>query len=268
MNKYFSWRRQFLLIDRFWFENRKQFLYMVATTTGLLTVWLGFYLSIWNANLFSPKFQIAYYFLGLAASGALTANFLFSDLREKPKAISFLLMPSTALERVIVGFLFGVVVYGLVYSAAFYVVNATMVSLANHFFGTKWEIINIFRLGNYIDPFFDEPANQLFLKYLALHALFVSGGLYFSKYSFFKTSLVFLALWILRLLLPAVYHLFLPLGNFRGALTSFEVFDLNGNKLLEMPGWFNSVFTVFFSFLIIPILWVFSYFKLREKQIV
>ena len=155
MNQYFSWRRQLLLIDRYWFENRKQFLYMVATTTALLTVWMGVYLSLWTANLFSPKFQIAYYFLGLAASGALIANFLFGDLREKPKAISLLMIPSTAMERVIVVFLFGVVVYGLIYSAAFYVVNTSMVSLANHFFGTKWEIINIFRLGSYTNPFFD-----------------------------------------------------------------------------------------------------------------
>ena len=268
MNQYFSWRRQLLLIDRYWFENRKQFLYMVATTTALLTVWMGVYLSLWTANLFSPKFQIAYYFLGLAASGALIANFLFGDLREKPKAISLLMIPSTAMERVIVVFLFGVVVYGLIYSAAFYVVNTSMVSLANHFFGTKWEIINIFRLGSYTNPFFDEPPNQMFLKYLVLQALFVSGGLYFSKYSFFKTSLIFLAFWILRLLLPALYHMFLPLGNFQDALTSFEVLDLNGNKLVEMPLWFTNVFSIFFSVLIVPILWVFSYFKLREKQIV
>lgn len=240
---------------------------MAATTTALLIVWWSIHLSMWNANLFAPKFQIAFYFVGLAASGALIANFSFGDLREKPKAISYLLLPSTALEKVIAAILFGVIVYGLVYSGAFYIANACAVSLANHLFGSKWEIINPLQLGHYTDPFFDEPTNRLFLKYLAMQSLFVAGGLYFSKFSFFKTSLVFLAIWILRILLPSLYLYLLPFGNFRNTLTSFEVFDVTGNKLIEMPHWFEMVFTFYFSFLIIPLLWLFSYFKLKEKQI-
>src|SRR6188472_1343305 len=102
MSNYFSWSRQILLLDKFWFENRKQFFYLIASTAGLLTVWLSVYLSLRNAALFSPKFQIAYYFVGLALSGALTANFVFGDLREKPKAINFLLIPSSAFEKLVV----------------------------------------------------------------------------------------------------------------------------------------------------------------------
>jgi hypothetical protein len=267
MKEYFSWRRQILLIDRFWFENRKQFFYMIASTTALLTVWLGVFLSIQSPRLFSPQFQIAYYIIGLSVSGALIANFLFADLREKPKAINYLLLPASALEKIIVGFLFGVVVYGLAYTLVFYVVDTCMVSLCNRLLGSTWNVINIFSLGEYADPFFDEPADRLLLKYLALQALFVAGGLYFTRFSFFKTSLSFLGLWILRLLLPGIFLLVLPFGNFNHGLTSFEVLDLNGNKLVEMPDWFTWFFAAFFSVMIIPLLWVFAYFKLREKQI-
>ncbi len=267
MKKHFNWARQLSLINKFWFENRKQLLFMIAVTTGLLIVWMGVYLSFRNPKLFSPKFQVAYYFFGLVISGALIGNFTFADVREKSKAINFMLLPASTLEKLIVGFLFGVIVYGILYSIAFYFVNTGIVFLANRTLGSDWEVVNLLTLGGIDDMFFNQRADLLFLRYLVVQAFFVAGGLYFSKFSFFKTALAFFAVWIILMLLPMLFLSILPIGNFQDSLTAFEVLDVNGNKLLKMPEWFNWSFGLWFSLLITVLLWIFSYFKLKEKQL-
>lgn len=268
MNESFVLKRQLLLIDKFWFDNRKQIFYLLAVTISLLLLWLNIYLSFRNPILFAPKFQVAYYFFGLSVSGALVANFSFAELREKPKAINFLLVPASALEKLVVGFLFSVIIYGLLYSASFYIVNSIMVHLANQLLASDWEVINIFNLQTIEDPFFDNrQANQLFILYLTMQAFFVCGGLYFSKFSFFKTALIFLGIWLTRLLLPNIFLFLLPTGNFQQVLTSFEVIDVTGNKIIEMPMWFSWSFDLWYSLAVVPLLWLVSYFKLKEKQI-
>src|SRR6478752_7538253 len=101
MNSYFSFFRQVLVIQKFWFENRKAIMLMFFALGSILAIWMGLLLSFRNPGVFKEKSQIWNYFLFLLLSSCLAANFLFSNLNNKSKCISYLLIPASSLEKMI-----------------------------------------------------------------------------------------------------------------------------------------------------------------------
>lgn len=267
MDKHLNFKRLILLINKFWFGHSKIFLLLMLAILSLFTIWLGIYLGFRNPRLFNESFQVAYYFVGLLMSGCLSANFLFAELGNKPKAIGYLLEPASSLEKVICSLFFGVFVFWIGYSLMFYLVNTAMVYLANNINGTQWTIINIFSINDYENPLFSGPASSLFFMYFATQALFITGSLYFNKYSFFKTAIVALFIGLILVIIPsAAINYSMPIGITR-TITTYEVLDFRGNKLIEMPSWFNFSVTAFSFYLLTPAFWLICYFLLREKQV-
>jgi len=268
MQQHLSIKRLLMIFNLFWFETRKPLILLLLAVGSFLAVWMSVYLAFRNPVLFSERFQIAYYFIGLFLSGCLSANFLFADLRDKRKSINYLLLPASTLEKFFAATFFGVVVYLIGYTLIFYMTEPIFVKLSNAMSGRHWKIINVFQMDEYKDPFFEAKPSRLYFHYFSLQALFIAGSLYFGKYSFFKTMIVLLFLWIVLVFLPfPVIAGALPLGRFNGALTAFEVIDFNGNRLIEMPAWFSLSFKIFYTYLVTIGLWTASYFLLREKQI-
>ncbi|MBA4054952.1 MAG: hypothetical protein C0490_09595, partial [Marivirga sp.] len=207
------------------------------------------------------------YFLGLFISGCLSANFLFVDLSNKPKAISYLLQPASSFEKIVCSLFFGVFVFWIGYSLMFYLADTSMVYMANRINGTNWPVINIFSIDDYENPFFSGPPSNLFFIYFASQALFITGSLYFSKYSFFKTAIVALFIGLILVILPnAIISFLMPIGVTK-TITAYEVLDFRGNKLIEMPSWFSLSVTVFSFYILTPAFWLVCYFLLREKQV-
>ena len=257
-----------MLLELFWVENRRPLFLLLLAVGSFLSIWMGLYLAFRNPILFSERFQIAYYFIGLLLSGCLSANFLFADLRDKSKSINYLLLPASTFEKVVTATLFGVLVYLIGYTLIFYITEPIFVKLCNAMNGSQWTVINIFRMSEYKDPFFENKPGLLYFLYFALQALFIAGSLYFGKYSFFKTMIVLLFLWIFLVFLPQpIIAGVLPHGRFNGALTAFEVIDFNGNRLVEMPAWFRLSFKIFSTYMVTVGLWIVTYYLLKEKQI-
>lgn len=265
MDKHFNFHRFILVVRKFWFENGKTIFFMQMAIMALLTIWLGVYLSFTNARLFREDFQIAYYFVGLLISGCLSANFLFSDLNNKSRAINFLLTPASSLEKTVCVLFFGVIIFLMGYTISFYLVDSIMVTLANALNDTHWSIINIFSMSQFRDPLFDGAPGDLFFKYFTCQALFILGSLFFPKYSFFKTVIVLFFVWIVLFFLQGFIRVFLPAGMFN-TLSEFVVFDYRASKRVEMPEWFATSFTIFSFYLITLVLWIASYFRLNEKE--
>jgi hypothetical protein len=192
MEQNINFRRLAMLFSLFWAENRKALLLLLLAVGSFLAVWLSVYTAFRNPILFSERFQIAYYFVGLFLSGCLCANFLFADLRDKAKSIAYLLIPASALEKLLSTLLYGVVVYFVGYTLIFYLVDPVFVKLCNAINGTNWTVVNILQMDTFKDPFFEGNPFYLFFLYFTLQAFFIAGSLYFHKYSFFKTVIVLL----------------------------------------------------------------------------
>jgi len=268
MNAYLNYYRCLLVIQKFWFENRKAMLLMSLALGSILIIWMSLFLSFRNPGIFREKSQVWNYFLFLLLSGCVSANFLFYNLSSKSRSINFILLPASTLEKIICAFLFGIVFFWISYTVIFYAVNYPMVHISNALYGTHWSVINIFKIDRYENPLFNHPCSVMFYEVLISQAICVTGSLYFRQYSFFKTAVVMLVIWVLIVLVFMTAPMALPKGGFYDSVLAFEVLDYSGNKLLEVPGWFRILIIAFFSIGITLWLWLISYLKLKVREIV
>lgn len=267
MDQYIQLPRLAMVLRKFWFDERRALFLLFGAVGAFLTIWLGIYYSFDNPHLFTTKFQVGFYFAGLFISGLLSASFLFSELRSKPRAIGYLLLPAAQLEKFICVILYGVVVYFVGYSTVFTLIDWVFVTLSNVKFERSEPVINILTIDKYENPFLDRSPSILFYLYFIVHALFLLGSIYFSKYGFFKTLIILLFLWIMFIAAPMAIVGFLPPGAWVSSTAAYEVYDFHGGIILDLPAWFTTIFYFFFSYVITFGLWAATYFRLTEKQI-
>jgi hypothetical protein len=260
-------RRLNLTIKKLWFENRKAFFLNLAIVAMMLIIWLGVYLSFQTPALFKPENQIAYFFVGLIVSGSLVANFLFSEFNNKPRAINYLTLPASHVEKLLSKIFLGIILYLFCYTLTFFIIDAVMVSVANNMYGTAFPIVNPITMAKYRDPFFNKSPYNLLFIHLIFQAVFVAGSLFFKRYAFLKSAIVLCAGWMFFLVVPNLISMFLPPGHFYGRLTAYEVIHNRGNIIIETPGWLATLLSVYFLYLLAPALIIVTFLKLREKQI-
>ena len=260
--------RTFLFFKKYAFENRKVYVLLYLAISAFLILWLGVNLTFTNPYLFRERNQIAYYFSTLFLAGCLSSGMLFSELGVKPKAINYLLTPVSTGAKFLCNVFFGVLVFFVVYTAIFHTINAAAVSIANWKFDTHWPVIDIFHLNDYENPFIDSPLSDLFYLYFPLQAGFILASIYFNKHGLFKALVGLGLLWVCFILLFLLVHLLLPQGRFLEGLDSYEIVESSGdNKVIAIPYLLVSVIIVFSKFLVTPLLWLASYFRLKEKEL-
>ena len=71
------------------------------------------------------------FFLSLFAVGTFYASQYFRDLGSRSKGINFLLVPASVFEKLLCSVLYTVVLFFVVFVAAFYLVDILMVAIAN-----------------------------------------------------------------------------------------------------------------------------------------
>jgi hypothetical protein len=267
MNKYINSPRLALVIRKYWFENRKAIILMALALVSILVIWMSLFLSFRNPSIFREKSQVWNYFMFVLLAACLTGSFLFSSLNSKSKGINYLLLPASIAEKLICVFLFGVVGFWIGYTAVFYAVNYTMVHIANDLYGTHWPVMNIFEIDKYENPFFNHACSIMFYEVFIAQAVCVTGSLYFRQYSFFKTAIVMLVIWVVIVSVFMTSPMVLPTGGFYDSPLEFEVLDYSGNLLVTLPTWFRILVILFFSFGITGWLWMISYLRLKERQL-
>jgi len=260
--------RTFLFVRRYVFEYARVYGLLYLAIAAFLILWLGVHLNFTNPMLFSERVQVAYYFVTLFLAGCLSAGVLFSELGSKTRAIHYHLIPASSLEKFITSLLFGVFVFLVMCSAIFFAVDYVAVTIANYKYDTHWEVINLLSLNKYPNPFFDSPLNNMFCLYFPIQAVFLLCSVYFRKYGLFKAIVAMGLLWVVFIAIFLLFGKFLPVGMFSGGLGSYEVIEANGdNKLVSLSPWLVGAATIFFKFLLTPILWASAYFRLKEKEL-
>lgn len=262
------YHRTFLFFKKYAFENRKPYALLYLAISAFLILWLGVYLTFTNPYLFRERNQIAYYFSTLFLSGCLSSGLLFSELGVKPKAINYLLTPASTGAKFLCTVFFGVFVFFVIYSAIFYVIDAAAVNIANWKFDTHWEVVNILRLNDYENPFFESPLSDLFYLYFPIQAGFILASIYFKKHGLFKALVTLGLLWVCFILLFLLFHMLIPQGRFLKGIDSYEIVEASGdNKVIAIPYLLVSIVGIFYKFLVTPLLWLASYFRLKEKEL-
>ncbi|OQP66722.1 hypothetical protein [Niastella populi] len=276
MNSYFDLNRWFLYISKHWNENKKKYLISLAAIGGLLVLWFSFLMIVNRRHPMQEDMQVVAYYVGLYLTGCLYASMIFQELSDSSKGISYLLLPASLLEKLLTAILFGVVLYFVCYTVVFYAVDFIMVKASNGIVSNIYEKEHLGRFTpqEVANVFVTTRVNGdnfyiiILLIYFTVQSIFLLGSVYFSKYSYIKTLvwglIVFLVLVFFQ---HKIIASFMPHGGFFNS-TVYRVFDHEKGELnINIPAWIGIVGLYLIKYSLPPLLWIASYFRLKEKEV-
>ena len=275
MNQTFNINRWWLLVTRHWIENRKRYLLSLLAMPGLLLAWFGFSLVIGGHHPVQENIQYITYEGGLYIAGSIYASMLFSDLGSRPRAINFLSVPASHFEKLLCAILYGVVLFFFLYTLAFYVADIPMVKIGNalgyerfktdHFTDEIFVGDRVFNVFVYNERFHNEGFFYFFIAYFPVQSVFLLGSVYFARYSFIKTTIALLLLWLLFFIYIRVLY---PADWYWHNLVEWSRYNKNGEmNVIRLSPWIENFLGYLFKYSIPVILWVITYFRLKEKEI-
>ncbi len=239
-NNFFDLSRVAFLFSLELTKIKKYALITLGATVGIM-----FLISIMIVGL-TPNINFAsFYYVGLYISGILLAGTAFSDFRKKETAIMYLTLPASVFEKLLSQIFivsFGFVIF---YSLAFLL-----------YWGTVYMWRSFLQLETPL-PFYIFESNQFIHSLLYLwfwQSAFLVGSATFNKAPLIKTMAV---VFVVSAFL-AVYVMF---------LFTKMVFD---NMQWGPHMMFHSDVSLFDSdwlLLLIPVFWVVTYLKIKEKQV-
>jgi hypothetical protein len=256
MNQFFSFKRFNFLVSKHWADNKKRYGLTVLAFIGVLIVWFLLILLMAEEQVLSPGMQESTFFFLLFAGGTFYASQYFRDLVSRPKGGNFLLVPASTFEKFLCSLLYTAVLFLIVFTAAFYLVDFLMVAFANSISWTgkpagKISVFNLFKVDFF--RFNSQVTLNFLLFFFSVQSVFLLGSVYFKRYSFLKTVisgfiigfLVFAFAWFL----------------YSQGLVQDDV-AVSG-ELSNWKAWGLSLAAYAFA----PILWTLTYFCLKAKQV-
>lgn len=280
-NQTFSFARFMLLLNKHWMENRKLYLLGLLALAGLSVTWFSFILLMTKFHGVPPFMQFLTYYLGLYFIGCLFANSTFAGLGNKAGGIEYLSVPASHLEKLLCGILFSVFLFFIAFTVAYYIVDIPIVRLSNRLFalqhpvwpGTKIMIgdnvlMNVFTGQGEPPPFKDNIG--LLYGFFATQSAFVLGSVYFRRYSFIKTIVAVLILFLLGMfLIENVIESSLPGGGWRldGILEWVQYSSPGVPSIVRLPVWIERILVLLMEYSAPFIFWWATYYRLKEKEV-
>jgi hypothetical protein len=108
------------------------------------------------------------------------------------------------------------------------------------------------------------------LAYFAVQSAFILGSVYFTRFSFIKTVISVLIIWLLLFLFVAkVLVPMMPEGSYFNGLTNWSLMNdgSSPNKVIMLPKWVDTSVEWLLMYGFAPLFWVVTYFRLKEKEI-
>ena len=253
MNQFFNFNRFGLLVAKHWTENKKRYILSLLAFAGLLIACFGIALVMQDDNMMEPDFQQTVYFFFLFTVGTFYASQYFRDLGTKTRGSNFLMTPASSFEKFLCSLLYVIIFFFVVFTLVFYLIDALMVNIAN---GTiadanhhEIEIVNIFKV--VFLHISDTSDIKLLLFFFALQSAFLLGSAAFRKYSYIKTILSLFITWVIVLLL------------------TFFIYRQNAPDMddPDLPESYAQLLRVLTMYVITPVLWLFTYFRVKNKKV-
>lgn len=257
-NQTFSFSRFGRLFGRHTAEYLPAYLMTAAVGLGAMFVVLGF-ITYLQRSAPSTTIQGVFFTLFLLAGGVVFASTVFAQFGERRRATVALLLPASHLEKWLVGWLYSLPIFLLVFVPAFYVADAAVV-YAGAAPGQTPELINIFSARQ-------EMLGVLWFLTL-LNGVGLWGAIYFEKAHFIKTGFaVFLLLGVLWMVNHQLLKLLIS-PDLRVSPPFTSVVFSQGTQFYSIglpdaqSNWLGWV-----PLLLAALLWLASYFRVAEKQI-
>ncbi|HEV2478961.1 MAG TPA: hypothetical protein VGS79_04830 [Puia sp.] len=278
--QYFSFSRFRQLVALHWGSQKKLYLLALPAIGGLLIVWGVFLLLMDNNSPLDDGMQAFTYYWGLGLVGCVYSSTIFAEFGSKAYGIAWLGVPASALEKLLCGLLFSTVVVFVGFTLVFYLVDTPLVKIGNELIARQHRVW----LGGYpIGPNpvwslwgglpgdnFDSHLHGLLVLYFILQALFALGSVYFERYAFVKTIIAFMVFLLLFLVLEKQVMAHIPPHGWNRYTLSND-WITNGDTLrvkeVRVSPWITGPLGLLVLLGIPPVIWVATYFRIKEKQV-
>ena len=258
MNQFFNLSRFGRLFSKHTAEHLRTYLMSTVVLLGGTGLVLG-YAAYLNPGPFSPRIQAVVFILGLLSSGIFFTSTVLAAFGNQRQATAALMLPASHWEKYLVGWLFALPIFLLVYVGCFYLLDSVVLQL-DDWAGARPDFVPLFSD--------QEKLPTVLGAYAMLSALFMWGSIYFRKQQFIRTAFVLM----LGLVVLVACNLQLVRGlvgpQVGSALPFSRVMLHEGNarhtlELGPTPGkWFGLV-----PVGLLLLGWAGAYARLTEKQI-
>ena len=240
-NDFFSYNRFSKLMAVELFRMRKSMIITLGSTVGVM-----FVVSVLVSG-FTPAINLqSFFFTGMFIAGIIIAGLAFPDFRKKETTISYLTLPASAFEKLVSQILivsFGFLIFYIIAFYLFWVI----VFLWRLFLQLDTPFYNVFLDGNFYESLFSLWFWQ---------AVFLIGSASFIRMPLVKT-------------LAAVFSVMIVLGIYLMFIITKIAFDnlSQHSHMMNSMYYNNTVFNTWLFYILTPVFWAISYFKIKEKQV-
>lgn len=271
MKNQFDFNRFLLLVKRQWLENKKLFLMAFAVMFGLMLLFYTITTSWRGANI-DIKVQLVAYFIGLYFGGALFANLILKDFSDKNSSTSYLQLPASHLEKLLVAVFFSIIVYPIIFLSFYFFIDTVFVKYVNsiHYSDVK-NNIKVFSNWEESVPFLDQILKKpkmvilaMIGYWLVIQSFTILGSVFFNRWSFIKTTFSGFGILLFFSFLMILSTKFILGDLFEKSVQNFRVIQ---DQIRPSNDFFINMMIFCLVFIIPPALLSAAYFKLKEKQI-
>ncbi len=252
-NNTFDSQRLFLLFRRQLNLSWKQVLLAFGAISGVMI--LIFSLTIFKHG--SVDFSVSFVNTMLTVffiTGLGFSSSIFNELNSPQKGFLYLMLPATALEKLIIAWFMTAFIYLLFSFATIYAINIILIIInALIFHQPGLTLVNLF-IPQYLD---------VFAVYLVVQPIFLLGGIYFRKTNFFKTIL---ALFVVGLAISIYGGIVLKLTTHLPQ-EGVNIHINNEEMDLVTMKYIIPVAKFLFWGCTAPFFLIVTYFRLKERQI-
>ncbi len=256
-------KRLALLIRKQAVENYRFYLLLMAIFTGLL---ICLYALAYKTLNRPGDFQEVIFIASLFSGGCVFGNLLIRDLHENTKSIWFLMLPASALEKLLNLLFYAVVLFVPLHLLLFYAVDIPFVAVYNarHPENPSARVLDLLGEGAEMVP--------NYFGFLAVQAAVLTGSVYFKQYSLVKSVLGVFACYIILFYLNGLLAAMLMDAKIADAfpLVGFTVIEnevAGIHTYVTLPETARHAVAFAVKFLPAPLLWLVAYFKLKEREV-
>ncbi len=272
MNNQFNFNRFQLLVKRQWLENKKLFLMGIGVLFGLGILFYSITTSWRGANL-DFSIQASTLIIGLFLGGSIFANFIFKDFSEKSNSGKFLMLPASHFEKLMAGVFYSLIVFPVIFLAVFFIIDFSFVQYINNkhlvLLENNKEAIKNWRENiPFLNQILEKPIRdkQILIGFWLVSQTFtILGSIIFGRWSIIKTAVTGFIIFFIYIFINLFFNKLLISHLFE------TIVENNLGNAMEITKPINEiimkVMAIFTLFILPTILFITSYFKLKEKQV-
>lgn len=266
MSTSFSFSRLGKLIRKQLYENLRFYTFSLLALIGLLAISFTFYLMFGGPNYHEENTWMIFLF-GLFFSGSVFASMSFTMLSSKDKGIYWLSIPATHLEKLVCTIFYTTVLFSIAYFLCFSGIKAIAIGILESRIkdnpGLSYREMGSMNTG------FGEVMPYFIFSFYAVQSLYLLGSVYFSRYAFVVTTVVGAIVFF-----AFGFYLSKLETNMFGKEINWELLKAENHNVLakgsylvySIPSALDNVLTFLVKFMWAPLLWLVTWFRLKEKQ--